>query len=80
MSCARILCSMYLHITHMSELQASYLLCWVLFSAVELLAEIEGLKQKTDAIHRELQEVGRAAEVAAKRSRRLAERSQELQV
>lgn len=45
-----------------------------------LLSEIEGLKQEADTLHLELQEVGRTAEVAAKRSRRLAERSQQLQV
>jgi hypothetical protein len=45
-----------------------------------LLDVIEGLKQQADALQAELGEAGKAAEVAARRSRRLAERSRQLQV
>jgi hypothetical protein len=45
-----------------------------------LLDVIEGLKQQADELQAELGEAGKAAEVAARRSRRLAERSRQLQV
>ncbi|KAF6259678.1 hypothetical protein COO60DRAFT_990593 [Scenedesmus sp. NREL 46B-D3] len=47
--------------------------------AKSLLDVMEGLKQQADELQAELGEAGKAAEVAARRSRRLAERSQQLQ-
>lgn len=49
-------------------------------AAAGLLDVIEGLKQQADGLQAELREAGQAAEVAARRSRRLAERSRQLQV
>jgi DNA repair exonuclease SbcCD ATPase subunit len=45
-----------------------------------ILSEVEELKASADLLESELAEVSKAAEVAAKRSRRLAARSHELQV
>lgn len=45
-----------------------------------VLVDIEALKAATDALQEELSGVSRVAEASAKRSRRLAARSQELQV
>eukprot|EP00878_Enallax_costatus_P047147 GHUV01057559.1.p1 GENE.GHUV01057559.1~~GHUV01057559.1.p1 ORF type:complete len:153 (+),score=36.12 GHUV01057559.1:1603-2061(+) len=47
--------------------------------AKELLAEIEVLRARAQSLEVELQQASRTAEVSAKRSRRLANRSQELQ-
>lgn len=49
-------------------------------SLVAILSEVEELKASADLLESELAEVSKAAEVAAKRSRRLAARSHELQV
>ena len=49
-------------------------------SLAAILAEIEELKASADALESELSDASKAAEAAAKRSRRLAARSHELQV
>lgn len=66
-----------------SEVQGPLLCLWYCACAGSLaaiLSEVEELKASADALETELAEVSRAAEGAAKRSRRLAARSHELQV